>query len=68
MGSFVIVTMEGENPEEAFVKMAQGEDEFTKYFVAQVKNCHGFDMSQPMPGPMPHLIIDSEKMGELAAV
>jgi len=67
-GSFVIVTLEGEHPEEAMGRIGQGDDEFTKWFVEQVKNSHGIDMSQPMPGPIAKMIIDSQEMKEAAAM
>src|SRR5687767_11171524 len=47
MGDMVIVTLEGENPGEAFMKFGQSTDEFTKWFVSQVKDIHGIDLSQP---------------------
>jgi len=59
MGEMVIVTLEGENPAEAFSKFAAGDDEFTKWFVEQVKEMHGLDLTQPPPGPMPEMIVDS---------
>lgn len=60
MGDLVIVTLEGENPAEAFAKFGQGSGEFNKWFVAQVKEIHGVDLTQPPTGPMPELIVDSE--------
>jgi len=59
MGDMVIVTLEGDDPQGAFAKFASNQDEFTKWFMAGVKNAHGVDLSQPMPGPAPEMIIDS---------
>ena len=59
MGSMVIVTLEGDDPAGSFAKIFQADDEFTRWFVQQVKDTHGFDLTQPMPGPMPELIADS---------
>ena len=56
MGDFVIVTLEGDDPAGAFKKFGQGEDAFTKWFVAQVKDIHGVDVTAPLPGPMPTLV------------
>lgn len=60
MGDLVIVTLEGENPVESFAKFGQGTDEFTKWFVEQIKEIHGIDLTQPPAGPLPELVIDSE--------
>ena len=57
--NLVIVTLEGDDPMGSFIKMANTNDEFTKWFLGQVKDVHGVDISQPMPGPMPELIVDS---------
>ena len=58
-GDFVIVTLEGENPEEAIAAFGQGDDEFTQWFVEQVKNLNGIDLTQKMEGPLPELVADS---------
>lgn len=60
MGDLVIVTLEGEEPEKAFIDFGAGTDEFTKWFVQQVKEIHGFDLKNPPEGPMPELVVDSE--------
>ena len=58
-GDFVIVTLEGNDPEAAFAKFGQGTDPFTTWFKAQVKEIHGMDLGQPPPVPMPKLMVDS---------
>lgn len=58
-GDMVIVTMEGENPEQAFATFTQSTDPFSEWFLAQVQAIHGIDLRQPMPGPPPELVIDS---------
>lgn len=60
MGDFVIVTLEGNDPEGAFQHFASANDDFTKWFVERVKAVHGVDLSQPPPGPLPELIVDSD--------
>jgi len=60
MGDFVVVTLEGNDPEAAFAEFGKGNDEFTRWFIDCVKAIHGFDLSQPPAGPMPELVIDSE--------
>jgi len=62
-GDFIVVTLEGHNPNEAFTKFGQGTDAFTKWFAEEIKAIHGFDLSSPANVPLPELIIDS---GELA--
>jgi len=58
-GELCIITLEGDDPMGSFQKMAHANDEFTKWFIAQVKDIHGFDMTAPPPGPMPELVVDS---------
>ena len=60
MGDFVVVTLEGDEPEKAFANFAAGNDEFTNWFAEQVKTVHGVDLRQPPPGPLPELILDSK--------
>lgn len=68
-GDTVIVTLEGENPAEAFKKMAEKTDEFSKWFNAQAKEIHGIDFSQKgsLP-PMPELIAETEPIEEIVKV
>jgi hypothetical protein len=62
MGGLVLVTLEGNDPAKAFAKFAQGNDEFTKWFMENVQNLHGVDLSQPPPeDTIPQMIIDSEE-------
>lgn len=59
MGDMVIVTLEGENPAEAFQNFAKADDEFSRYFAAKVKELHGLDLSSPQEGSLPELLVDS---------
>jgi hypothetical protein len=59
MGDMVVVTLEGNDPVAAFTSFGQGTDEFTKFFLDGVKRLHGIDLTGPMPGPLPELILDS---------
>jgi len=60
MGDLVLVTLEGEDPVKAFSQFAQGEDEFTKWFVASVNNIHGIDLkAMSAAGDMPEMVVDS---------
>jgi LmbE family N-acetylglucosaminyl deacetylase len=58
MGDMVLVTLEGDNPAEAFGRFVNSTDPFTVWFLAQAKELHGIDLRQPA-GPMPELVIDS---------
>jgi len=58
-GEIVVVTLEGDDPAGAFARFAEGKDSFTQWFKEQVLDIHGVDLSQPPPGPLPKLVIDS---------
>jgi hypothetical protein len=62
-GEFVVVTLEGNDPAKAFQEAASSQDTFTRWFIQQVKELHGFDLSQGLPGSVPELVADSEKEG-----
>ena len=59
-GDLAIVTLEGEDPIGGFQKLFSKKDEYTNWFVEQVKEIHGIDLSAPLPGPVPELIADSK--------
>jgi hypothetical protein len=58
LGDVVIVTLEGDNPLQAFGALAASDDDFTRWFVQQVQEIHGFDLRQPPANP-PRPVIDS---------
>lgn len=60
MGDLVIVTLEGDDPVGAFRRMIEQDDEFTRWFLEQAQRVHGVDLTQPLPGPLPELVADSE--------
>ena len=59
LGDLIIVTLEGENPEEAFANFVSEKNAFTDWFAAAVKSIHGVDLTQPPPGPTAELVVDS---------
>lgn len=59
-GDFVIITLEGEDPQGAFRKFGEGNDAFTKWFVQEVKEIHGMDLNNLPKDPLPELAVDSE--------
>lgn len=64
MGDMAIVTLEGKNPEAAFQQFGQGTDEFSKWFISQVKEIHGLDLTQKPEFSMPKLINETEPVEE----
>jgi hypothetical protein len=60
LGDLVLVTIEGDNPAKAFADFGQSTDPFAKWFLQQVQDLHGMDLRTP-PGPIPELVIDSNK-------
>lgn len=58
-GDLVILTLEGADPAAAFAQIGAGTDEFTQWFAQQVRTLHGVDLTQPVPGPLPELVVDS---------
>jgi hypothetical protein len=58
-GDFVLITLEGDDPIAAFGAIANADDDFTRWFVQQVQDIHGFDLRLPPENP-PRLLIDSD--------
>ncbi len=58
-GDLVIATFEGEDPAGAFGRLRSGDDEFTRWFLQQGMDIHGFDPTQPPPAA-PELVTDSQ--------
>ena len=44
--------------EKAFMNMATTGDEFSTWFLGQVKDVTGVDMSAPPAGPLPDVLVD----------
>ena len=59
MGDLVVVTLEGDDPAQAFGKFVSSKDPFTLWFLERAKEVHGVDLTQAAAGPMPQLVIDS---------
>ncbi len=60
-GDMAIITLEGDDPARSFEWATHTEDPFVRWFVEQVKETCGFDPSQGAPGPVPELVVDSDK-------
>jgi hypothetical protein len=59
-GEVVVITLSGDDPATAFSQFGASQDDFTSWFVEEVKAIHGVDLRQPPPGPQPELVVDSE--------
>jgi hypothetical protein len=66
MGDFIIVTLEGNNPQDSFTKFGQGTDEFTKWFISQAKEIHGIDLTKKPEGSLPELVAETESITQYA--
>ena len=65
MGDLVIVTLEGDNPEQAFGRFVHGTDAFTKWFLGKTLELHGIDLTAGTAAPS-ELAIDSGRATALA--
>ena len=61
MGDLVIVTLEGNDPGEAFGKMMGATDAFTMWFLERAKAIHGLDPSAAATGSPSELIVDTDR-------
>jgi hypothetical protein len=59
MGDMVIVTLEGDDPGRSFGQFVSSTDQFTLWFLEQVKEIHGVDLTHAASGPMPQQVIDT---------
>ena len=57
-GDFVIVSFEGENPGAMMAGMATSDNEFDKWFAAQIKEVHGIAPEDRPPGPPSELVLE----------
>lgn len=59
MGAMVAVLQEGPGGDTFMQKLGESTNEFDRSFAAKVMDVHGMDVTQPPPGPMPELYLDS---------
>jgi hypothetical protein len=67
MGDLVIVTLEGDDPGQAFGKMMGATDAFTTWFIGRAKEIHGIDPSAVTSGPPSELVVDTGRAVVLAS-
>ena len=57
-GDMVVVYIEAQNIPRVFEGFGISQEPFDVWFRQQVKDIHGLDFSQPLPGPLPEAIVD----------
>jgi len=57
-GPLEILVIDAEDPGEAFGGMATSQEPFDVWFRSFVLDVYGLDLSHPMPGPVPRLMLD----------
>ena len=62
MGDLVIVTLEGDDPGQAFQQMISATDAFTAWFIERATAVHGIDPSEPTASPPPELVVDTAEV------
>ena len=61
-GDIVIVTLEGDDPGQAFGQMMSSTDAFTAWFIERATAVHGIDPSVPTTGSTPELVVDTAEV------
>ena len=57
-GDFVIVSFEGETPGAMMAGLGESDNEFDKWFAAQIKEVHGIAPADAPPGPPSELVLE----------
>ena len=57
-GDMAVVYVEAQNIPRIFEGFGTSQEPFDVWFREQVKDIHGFDLAQPLPGPLPEAIVD----------
>ncbi len=63
LGDLAIVTLEGDDPVHSLMNFASGNDEFTRWFVQQVKEIHGLDLGKLPESQLPKMSLDTQASG-----
>jgi hypothetical protein len=58
MGSFMLVWFEAPDIEKAFTDLATAGNEFSTWFLGQVKDVTGLDLGAPPESPLPDVLVD----------
>lgn len=62
-GDLAIIYFEADDVARVFQGVATSQEPFDRWFREQVLDIHGVDVTQPPPGPPPHVIFDSHGKG-----
>jgi hypothetical protein len=54
-----IVLVEGPGADDHMQRLAASDNEFDLKHAGRIKEVHGMDITQPPPGPLPKLYVDS---------
>jgi hypothetical protein len=57
-GDMAVVYMEAQDIPRVFEGMGRSQEPFDVWFREQVKDIHGVDFSQPLPGPLPEAFVN----------
>ena len=59
-GPMAIVLLEGPGADDHMHKLAASDNEYDRRHRDKIKEVHGLDVTQPPPGPLPELYVDSD--------
>ena len=59
MGTVVVAIHKGPGSDELMPKLGPSQNEFDVWFKGKLKECHGIDVTQPPPGPLPERYLES---------
>ena len=57
-GTVAIVLLEAADPLQALQSMGNADEPIARWFRQVILDVHGLDLTQPMPGPPPELVMD----------
>jgi uncharacterized protein DUF6176 len=57
-GDMAVIYQEAQDIQRALEAMGMAQEPFDVWFLEQVKEIHGVDLSQPLPGPLPEAFLD----------
>ena len=58
-GPMAIVLFEGPGADDHMQRLAASDNEFDRWHKDRINDVHGMDITQPPPGPLPELYVDS---------
>jgi hypothetical protein len=61
MGDMLLLYIESKDIQKTFMTFAASKDPFDLWFIEEMKKNTGVDFSQPMPGPLPEMLMSYHK-------